>query len=70
MGIVTDYPTLTAPNMITSYEMSWSIDVFFKGPKQLLGLVRLFIITVSRLSVFLQSVRACSASLRACTGRQ
>jgi SRSO17 transposase len=38
MGIVTDYPTLTASQMITSYEARWSIEVFFKDSKQLLGL--------------------------------
>ena len=38
MGIVTDHPTLTASKMITSYENRWSINVFFKDSKQLLGL--------------------------------
>jgi hypothetical protein len=38
MGIVTDHPTLAAPKMITSYENRWSIEVFFKDSKQLLGL--------------------------------
>lgn len=38
MRIVTDHPTLTAPKMITSYEKRWSIEVFFKDSKQLLGL--------------------------------
>ena len=38
MGIVTDHPSLTAPKMIASYEKRWSIEVFFKDSKQLLGL--------------------------------
>ena len=38
MGIVTDHPTLTASKIITSYETRWSIEVFFKDSKQLLGL--------------------------------
>lgn len=38
MGIVIDHPTLTAPKMVTSYEKRWSIEVFFKDSKQLLGL--------------------------------
>jgi len=38
MGILTDHPTLIASQMITSYEARWSIEVFFKDSKQLLGL--------------------------------
>jgi len=37
MGIVTDHPTLTAPKIITYYKTRWSIEVFFKDSKQLLG---------------------------------
>lgn len=38
MGIVTDHPTLTASKIITYYENRWSIEVFFKDLKQILGL--------------------------------
>jgi len=38
LGIVTDDPDLSAAGMITTYEDRWSIEVFFKDAKQLLGL--------------------------------
>ena len=38
LGIVTDDPTLTTRSIIKEYEKRWSIEVFFKDGKQLLGL--------------------------------
>jgi len=37
MGIAADHPSLTAPKIINSYETRWSIEVFLKESKQLLG---------------------------------
>jgi hypothetical protein len=38
LGIVTDDPELLAAGMIRAYNERWSIEVFFKDAKQLLGL--------------------------------
>jgi len=38
LGLVTDDPKLTAAQMIKHYDDRWSIEVFFKDGKQLLGL--------------------------------
>jgi len=38
LGLVTDDPKLSARQMIHSYNDRWSIEVFFKDTKQLLGL--------------------------------
>jgi SRSO17 transposase len=38
LGIVTDAPELAAAGMIRAYNERWSIEVFFKDAKQLLGL--------------------------------
>jgi hypothetical protein len=38
LGLVTDDPTLSASQMISTYSDRWSIEVFFKDSKQLLGL--------------------------------
>lgn len=38
LGIVTDDPELSAAGMVTTYADRWSIEVFFKDAKQLLGL--------------------------------
>ena len=38
LGLVTDDPTLSARQMIQRYDDRWSIEVFFKDSKQLLGL--------------------------------
>ena len=38
LGLVTDDPTLSASQMIHTYSHRWSIEVFFKDSKQLLGL--------------------------------
>jgi len=38
LGIVTDDPKLSAGQMIRTYDERWSIEVFFKDGKQLLGL--------------------------------
>ena len=38
LGIVTDEPKLSARQMIQTYDNRWSIEVFFKDSKQLLGL--------------------------------
>jgi hypothetical protein len=38
LGIVTDDPTMSARQMIQTYDERWSIEVFFKDGKQLLGL--------------------------------
>jgi len=38
LGLVTDDPRLSAQQMIQSYNDRWSIEVFFKDSKQLLGL--------------------------------
>jgi len=38
LGIVTDDPKLSAGQMIQTYDNRWSIEVFFKDSKQLLGL--------------------------------
>ena len=38
LGLVTDDPKLSASQMIRTYDDRWSIEVFFKDGKQLLGL--------------------------------
>ncbi len=38
LGLVTDDPTLSTDQMIKTYNRRWSIEVFFKDSKQLLGL--------------------------------
>lgn len=38
LAVVTDDPKLSASEMITAYAARWSIEVFFKDTKQLLGL--------------------------------
>jgi SRSO17 transposase len=38
LGIVTDDPELSAGEMVKAYDRRWSIEVFFKDTKQLLGL--------------------------------
>jgi len=38
LGLVTDDPTLSPRQIIRSYDDRWSIEVFFKDSKQLLGL--------------------------------
>ena len=38
LGLVTDDPKLSAGQMIRTYDDRWSIEVFFKDGKQLLGL--------------------------------
>lgn len=38
LGLATDDPTLSAGQMISAYDDRWSIEVFFKDSKQLLGL--------------------------------
>ncbi|MHC4640529.1 MAG: transposase [Planctomycetota bacterium] len=38
LGLVTDEPRLSASQMIRTYDDRWSIEVFFKDGKQLLGL--------------------------------
>jgi len=38
LGIVTDDPSLTPAKIIKAYDARWSIEVFFKDTKQLLGL--------------------------------
>jgi len=38
LGIVTDDPNMAAGQMIRTYDERWSIEVFFKDGKQLLGL--------------------------------
>ena len=38
VGLVTDEPRLSASGMLTAYSKRWSIEVFFKDTKQLLGL--------------------------------
>jgi len=38
LGIVTDDPKMSARQMIQTYDERWSIEVFFKDGKQLLGL--------------------------------
>jgi len=38
LGLVTDEPNLSASQMIRTYDDRWSIEVFFKDSKQLLGL--------------------------------
>ena len=38
LGLVTDDPKLSASDMIDTYNDRWSIEVFFKDSKQLLGL--------------------------------
>jgi len=38
LGLVTDDPKLSASQMIRTYDDRWSIEVFFKDSKQLLGL--------------------------------
>jgi len=38
LGLVTDEPRLSASQMIRTYDDRWSIEVFFKDSKQLLGL--------------------------------
>jgi len=38
LGLVTDDPELSAKRMIQTYDDRWSIEVFFKDSKQLLGL--------------------------------
>ena len=38
LGLVTDDPKLSACQMIHTYDNRWSIEVFFKDTKQLLGL--------------------------------
>jgi len=38
LGLVTDDPKLSASQMIRTYDDRWSIEVFFKDIKQLLGL--------------------------------
>ena len=38
LGIVTDEPDLTPAKIIKAYDSRWSIEVFFKDAKQLLGL--------------------------------
>jgi SRSO17 transposase len=38
LGLVTDDPKLSALTMIKTYNQRWSIEVFFKDSKQLLGL--------------------------------
>jgi len=38
LGLVTDDPKLSANQMIRTYDNRWSIEVFFKDTKQLLGL--------------------------------
>jgi len=38
LGLVTDDPKLSARQMIRTYDNRWSIEVFFKDSKQLLGL--------------------------------
>jgi hypothetical protein len=38
LGLVTDDPTLSPRGMIRTYDDRWSIEVFFKDGKQLLGL--------------------------------
>lgn len=38
LGLVTDDPKLSASDMIKTYNDRWSIEVFFKDSKQLLGL--------------------------------
>jgi len=38
LGLVTDDPKLSASQMIATYDDRWSIEVFFKDSKQLLGL--------------------------------
>ena len=38
LGLVTDDPHLSASQMIKAYDDRWSIEVFFKDTKQLLGL--------------------------------
>jgi SRSO17 transposase len=38
LGIVTDDPKLTGANIIRAYDGRWSIEVFFRDAKQLLGL--------------------------------
>jgi len=38
LGLVTDDPKLSASQMIRTYDNRWSIEVFFKDTKQLLGL--------------------------------
>ena len=38
LGLVTDEPKLSASQMIRTYDDRWSIEVFFKDSKQLLGL--------------------------------
>lgn len=38
LGLVTDEPNLSASQIIRTYDARWSIEVFFKDSKQLLGL--------------------------------
>ena len=38
LGLVTDDPTLSASQIMRTYNHRWSIEVFFKDSKQLLGL--------------------------------
>lgn len=38
LGLVTDAPTVSASQIIRAYDDRWSIEVFFKDGKQLLGL--------------------------------
>lgn len=38
LGLVSDDSRLSARGMVTTYDGRWSIEVFFKDSKQLLGL--------------------------------
>ena len=38
LGLVTDAPTLSAPDVIRTYEKRWAIEQWLKDTKQLLGL--------------------------------
>jgi SRSO17 transposase len=38
LGLVTDAPELSAPELIQTYALRWTIEQFFKDSKQLLGL--------------------------------
>ena len=38
LGLVTDEPKISARGILTAYSRRWSIEVFFKDTKQLLGL--------------------------------
>jgi len=38
LGLVTDAPELSAAGLIPTYEIRWTVELFFKDSKQLLGL--------------------------------